>query len=258
MAAATGRSVDLNSDLGEGYGPYVIGDDAAMLSLVTSANIACGGHASDPETMYRSLCLARERGVVVGAHPGYPDRENFGRRDLPYRPAEITRFTAAQIGALIAMAKLAGTEVRYVKPHGALNNRACDDAGTADAIMAAVEAIDRNLAVLAVSGTALESAARRRGLHVYSEVFADRGYTPAGRLVPRGTPGDLIHDEAAATSRLLGFLDSGMMPTVGGSPVPLAVHSICIHGDNPGAIRIARALRSAIAANGIALRPFLS
>ncbi len=257
MAAAM-RSVDLNSDLGEGYGPYAIGDDAAMLSLVTSANIACGGHASDPETMYRTLCLARERGVVVGAHPGYPDRENFGRRDLPYAPAEITRFTAAQIGALIAMARLAGTEVRYVKPHGALNNRACDDAEISDAIIAAVEAIDRNLAVLAISGTELETAARKRGLPVYSEVFADRGYTPAGRLVPRGTPGDLIHDEEAAASRLLGFLDSGRMPTIGGSPVALAVHSICIHGDNPGAVRIARALRSALEANGIPLRPFLA
>src|SRR4029453_12499088 len=144
MAAA--RSVDLNSDLGEGYGPYALGDDAAMLSLVTSANIACGGHASDPDTMYRALCLARERGVVVGAHPGYPDRENFGCRDLPYSPAEITPFAAAQIGALVGMAKLAGTEGRYVKAHGALNNRACDDAEISDAIVAAVEAIDPNLA----------------------------------------------------------------------------------------------------------------
>ena len=122
MAAIT--SVDLNSDLGEGYGPYALGDDAAMLALVSSANIACGGHASDPDTMYRTLCLARDRGVVVGAHPGYPDRQYFGRRDLPYTPDEITRFTAAQTGALIAMAKLAGTAVSYVKPHGALNNRA--------------------------------------------------------------------------------------------------------------------------------------
>jgi 5-oxoprolinase (ATP-hydrolysing) subunit A len=256
--AAAISSVDLNSDLGEGYGPYAIGDDAAMLSLVSSANIACGGHASDPDTMDRILSLARERGVVVGAHPGYPDRLNFGRRDLPYTPAEITRFTAAQIGALIAMARLAGTEVRYVKPHGALNNRACDDAGISDAIVAAVAAIDRNLAVLAVSGTELETAARRHGLPVYSEIFADRGYTPAGRLVPRGTPGDLIHDEATAVSRLLGFLDSGRMPTIGGAPIPLAVHSICIHGDNPGAVRLARALRSALEANGIAIRSFLT
>jgi UPF0271 protein len=256
--AAAISSVDLNSDLGEGYGPYAIGDDAAMLSLVTSANIACGGHASDPDTMDRTLSLARERGVVVGAHPGYPDRLNFGRRDLPYTPAEITRFTAAQIGALMAMARLAGTAVRYVKPHGALNNRACDDAGISDAIVAAVAAIDRNLAVLAISGTELETAARRHGLPVYSEIFADRGYTPAGRLVPRGTPGDLIHDEADAVSRLLGFLDSGKMPTVGGAPIPLAVHSICIHGDNPGAVRLARALRSALEANGIAIRSFLT
>ena len=254
MAAIT--SVDLNSDLGEGYGPYAIGDDAAMLALVSSANIACGGHASDPDTMYRTLCLARDRGVVVGAHPGYPDRQHFGRRDLPYTPGEITRFTAAQTGALIAMAKLAGTAVSYVKPHGALNNRACDDAAVADAIVAAVAAIDPGLPILALSRTELETAARRPGRPVYSEVFADRGYTTDGRLVPRGTPGDLIHDEAAAVSRLLGFLRSGEMPTRDGPPVRLTVQSICIHGDNPGSVRLARALRDALAANAIAIRPF--
>ena len=217
MAAAT-RSVDLNSDLGEGYGPYAIGDDAAMLSLVTSANIACGGHASDPETMYRTLCLARERGVVVGAHPGYPDRENFGRRDLPYTPAEITRFTAAQIGALTAMAKLAGTEVRYVKPHGALNNRACDDVEISDAIMAAVE---RSIASSPSSQSrGPSSRSRRAGAASRSLTRCCRSRLHA-HWAPgaRGTPGDLIHDEAAAASRLLGFLDSGRMPTIGGSPV---------------------------------------
>src|SRR4051794_3003515 len=180
MAAIT--SVDLNSDLGEGYGPYALGDDAAMLALVSSANIACGGHASDPDTMYRTLCLARDRGVVVGAHPGYPDRQHFGRRDLPYTPDEITRFTAAQTGALIAMAKLAGTAVSYVKPHGAPNNPPGAEPAPADAIAAAVAAIGQGLAVLALPGTELETAARRRGLPVYSEVFADRGYTAEGRL----------------------------------------------------------------------------
>lgn len=153
--------IDLNSDLGEGYGPWTMGDDARILDCVTSANIACGGHAGDPETMYRTLCLAAQRGVVVGAHPGYADREGFGRRVIPMAPAEIGRTVAAQVGALDAMARLAGTRVRYVKLHGALGNLAAADAAVAQAVAAVVRALDPALAVLAISGTALEHAAPR-------------------------------------------------------------------------------------------------
>jgi UPF0271 protein len=251
------RAIDLNADLGEGYGPWVMGDDAAMLDVVTSANLACGGHASDPETMYRTLCMARERHINIGAHPSYPDKEGFGRRRLPSTPGEIERFVAAQVGALGALAALAGVRVRYVKPHGALGNVATEDAAVADAILRAVRAVDPGLAVLAISGTVLEHRARDAGLQVFSEVFADRGYTAAGNLVPRSEPGALIHDADVATRRMLVFLKTGRMPTVDGGEAPLEVHSICIHGDSREAIAMARHLRQALDASGVIVSGFL-
>ena len=199
------RTIDLNSDLGEGFGPWAMGDDAAMLGLVTSANIACGGHASDPETMFTTLRLAAERGVTIGAHPGYNDREGFGRRIIPMTPAEITRMTAAQIGALIGVAAVAATKVSYVKAHGALANHAADNRPAADAIVAAVRAISPALALLAISGTELEHAARAAGQPVYCEIFADRGYLSTGRLVPRNRPDAMIPDAKVAADRLLTF-----------------------------------------------------
>ncbi len=249
--------VDLNADLGEGYGPWNMGDDAAMLDIVTSANIACGGHASDPETMYRTLLLARERGIRVGAHPSYPDLAGFGRRRLPCTVGEVERFVAAQIGQLMAVAALAGTRVSYVKPHGALGNVAAVEADVAAAILRATRAVDAKLAVLAISGTVLEQLARAGGFEVFSEIFADRGYTAAGTLVPRSEPGALITDADAATGRILAFLDSGRMPAVDGSLVPLKVDSICIHGDSAHAVHMARHLKAALVAKGIAVRPFL-
>lgn len=252
------NSIDLNADLGEGYGPWSMGDDAAMLALVTSANVACGGHASDPETMFRTMTLARAHGVVVGAHPSYPDLPGFGRRRLPATPGEIERFVAAQVGALVAVGALAGQPVRYVKPHGALANVAAAERDVADAIVRAVDAIDRSLAILAISGTALEAAARAAGLRVFSEVYADRGYTAAGDLVPRRSPGALIHDADEAAERLTAFLDTGAMPTVDGDAVPLAVDSICVHGDNPAAVAMATRVRAMLAARGLTIRPFLS
>lgn len=252
------RTIDLNSDLGEGYGPWVMGDDRAMLDIVTSANIACGGHASDPETMFRTLTWARERKITVGAHPSYPDKEGFGRRRLPYPPPEVERFVAAQIGALMAIAALAGTRVAYVKPHGALANVATEDRPVAEAIVRAVRAVDSRLAILAISGTVLEQAARDAGAKVFSEIYADRGYTPAGNLVPRDQPGALIEDYGAAAARLLSYLGTGLMPTVGGQPVALAGHSICVHGDNPNAVVMARAIRVALAGRSVQIAPFLS
>ena len=251
------RTIDLNSDLGEGFGPWSMGDDAAMLDLVNSANIACGGHASDPETMFATLRLAAERGVIVGAHPGYNDREGFGRRVIPMAPDEIGRMVAAQVGALMGVAALAGTRVAYVKPHGALGNLAADRRDVADAIVAAVRAISPDLAILAISGTELEQAARAGGSTVFSEIFADRAYLATGRLVPRSRPGAVIHDSAAAVDRLLGFLDSGLMPVVDGDPIPLAAQSICVHGDSPGAVEMARAIQQLLTAAGVTLAPFL-
>ncbi len=251
------RHIDLNSDLGESFGPWKMGDDAAMLSLVTSANIACGGHASDPDTMFETLTAARQRDVVVGAHPGYLDREGFGRRVIPMAPDQIGRMVAAQIGALQAVAKLAGTEVRYVKPHGALANLAARDKDVAQGIAAAIASVDPNLSVLAISGTALEQVASDAGMDTYSEIFADRGYQSNGQLVPRGQPGDMLHDPTEAAERLIGYLDTGLMPVVDGDPIPLRAHSICVHGDNPSAVGMAGTIRDRLTAHGLALSGFV-
>nr|WP_312847282.1 5-oxoprolinase subunit PxpA [Aliiroseovarius sp. M344] len=249
--------IDLNSDLGEGFGPWAMGDDAEMLSIVTSANVACGGHASDPETMFHTLSLAKDRGVNVGAHPGYNDREGFGRRVIPMSPAEIGRMCAAQIGALMGIAAQVGVPVTYVKAHGALANLAARDRDVAGAIVAAVQHIDPKLAMLAISGTLGEAAARDANAPVFSEIFADRGYLSSGQLVPRGQKGAMIHDAKEAADRLLSFLDSGLMPVVDGDPIRLNAHSICVHGDSAGAVDMAREIHARLTANGVQITSFM-
>ena len=248
--------IDLNSDLGEGFGPWTMGDDAEMLSIVSSANIACGGHASDPETMYRTLTLARDSGVAVGAHPGFNDPIGFGRRVIPMAPAEIGRMCAAQIGAFIGIAAQVGVPVDYVKPHGALGNLAARDRTVADAIAEAVQKIDPTLAILAISGTQSEHAARAAGVPVYAEVFADRGYLASGQLVPRDTEGAMIHDAADAATRLLTFLDTGLMPVIDGDPIKLNVQSVCVHGDSVGAVKMAPEIRTRLTAHGVQITRF--
>jgi len=252
------RQIDLNSDLGEGFGPWTMGEDAQMLSLVTSANIACGGHASDPETIFQTLTQAAQKGVIVGAHPGYNDREGFGRRIIPMTPAEIGRMVAAQIGALIGVSALVSVCVSYVKPHGALANLAARDMDVARAIAQAIVAQGADLDILAISGTALEQAARDEGLRVHSEIFADRAYQSNGQLVPRDQPGAVIHDARAASDRLLAFLDTGLMPVLDGDPIPLTAHSICVHGDSPGAVAMARLIRDDLSAAGVQLAGFVT
>lgn len=249
------RSIDLNSDLGEGFGPWPMGDDATMLSLVTSANIACGGHASDPDTMFKTLELARDQGVSIGAHPGYADREGFGRRVIPMEPAQITRMVAAQIGALQALASLAGTKVDYVKAHGALANLAASKREVADAVAVAVQGLG-DMSLLAISGTQLEHAGRAAGVPVFSEIFADRGYLSTGQLVPRGQEGAMIHDAGEAADRLLGYLDTGLMPVIDGDPIPLEAHSICIHGDSDSAVAMAVEIRKRLSDAGVTLARF--
>ena len=249
--------IDLNSDLGEGFGPWRMGDDAAILDTVTSANIACGGHAGDPATMVETLVLARDRNVVAGAHPGFADREGFGRRLIPLSAREVEQLVATQIGALMGAAALAGARVRYVKPHGALGNWAADDRAVADAVVRASRAVSPALAILAISGTELEHAAREAGLAVFSEIFADRGYLSTGRLVPRSREGALIHDPAEAAARLVAFLSTGAMPTLDGGAIPLAAHSICVHGDSAGALAMARHVRAGLNAAGVTVAPFL-
>lgn len=247
------RTIDLNADLGEG-----IGDDAAMLSLVTSANIACGGHAGDAETMYATLREAVAKNVTIGAHPGYTDRANFGRVIVPMEPAAAGRMAAAQIGGLMAVAALAGGRVNYVKPHGALANLAADDTALAEALVTAIRAVSPGLVVLAISGTALESVARDRGMRVYSEVFADRAYLSTGRLVPRSHAQALLHDPSEAATRMAGFLRTGLMPVIDGPPIPLAADSICVHGDSPGAVDMARTIRAMLVSEGVTPCPFVA
>jgi UPF0271 protein len=233
-----------------------MGDDAQILDCVTSANIACGGHAGDPETMFRTLRLAAHKGVRVGAHPGYADREGFGRRVIPMAVDEIGRLVVAQVGALVALARLAGTEVRYVKPHGALGNLAAADRSVAAGIVAAIRGLDPQLAVLAISGTMLEQVAREQGVAVYSEVFADRAYQPNGQLVPRSQPGAVLDDAKEAADRLVGYLRTGRMPVAGGEPIALRADSICVHGDSAHAVDMARHIRARLQAEGVVLAPF--
>lgn len=249
--------VDLNADLGEGYGPWRMGNDAALLDLLTSANVACGGHAGDADTMVETLELARARGVVVGAHPGYADPAGFGRRVIPMTARGIERMVATQIGTLMGAAALAGVRVAYVKAHGALANLAADEVDVAQAVARAVAAVSRDLGLLAISGTALEPAGRGCGLQVFSEVFADRAYLPNGRLVPRSQPGAVIEDVDAAVARLIDFVQTGRMPVLDGLPIALAADSICVHGDSPHAVAMARAVRQGLIGAGVTLAPFI-
>ena len=252
------RSIDLNADLGESFGPWNMGDDGKMLQIVSSANIACGGHAGDNATMFDTVTAAKAAGVVIGAHPGFEDRQGFGRRRLPLTVTEVEQLVAAQTGALCGVAALAGADVRYVKAHGALSNWAAGEPEIAAAIVRATRAVMGDQALLlAVSGTALEREADHAGLAACSEVFADRGYTPEGQLVPRNQPGAMIHDAAAAATRLIAFLETGDMPTVGGAPVKLNAGSICVHGDGPTAVAMAAALRARLTDAGLNIRSFV-
>jgi UPF0271 protein len=252
------KTIDLNSDLGESFGPWNMGDDAAMLGIVSSANVACGGHAGDSATMFDTLTVAAQNGVCVGAHPGFEDRQGFGRRRLPLTMTEIEQLIAAQVGTLKGVAGLAGTTVRYVKPHGALGNWAAESEDVASAIARAIKRAHSDCAVLAISGTALETVALKSGLETYSEIFADRGYGDDGNLVPRSKPGAMIEDADTACQRLIEFFDNGRMPTVSGGYVSLKAHSICIHGDNPHAVDMGRTIKAQLIDAGFDVQPFIT
>lgn len=249
-------SIDLNSDLGESYGPWHMGDDKSMLNIVTSASIACGGHASDPNTMTETVCLAKQKNVVIGAHPGFADKEAFGRRLLPMSAANVESLVASQVGALIGIANLNDAEVKYVKAHGALANWAAATTEIAQAIVKAVQKSAPHCALLAISGTELEKAGRQLGLKTYSEVFADRAYQSNGQLVPRSIEGSVIHDAKAASDRLVKFLDSGDMPTLDGNSVKLNADSICIHGDNPAAVAMGKTIQQQLISEGFTIASF--
>jgi UPF0271 protein len=249
--------VDLNSDVGESFGRWELGDDAAMLSLVTSANVACGFHAGDPTTLRRTCTLAARRGVAVGAQVGYRDLAGFGRRFIEVAPDELTDDVVYQIGALDGMCRAAGTRVRYVKPHGALYNAIVHHEAQAAAVVAAVTAYDPALPVLGLPGSEFLAAAETAGLRTVREFFVDRGYTPEATLVPRSQPGALLHDPDEVTARVLRMVTDGVVTAVDGSEVRVAADSACVHGDSPGAVAMATAVRAGLEGAGVPLRPFV-
>lgn len=246
--------VDLNCDMGEGTGAWRMGQDDALLDLVTSANIACGFHAGDPSIMERTVKSALSRGVSLGAHPSLHDLEGFGRRSMAVTPEEVYGLVLYQIGSIDAFARVAGGKLHHVKPHGALYNMAAKDAGLADAIARAVRDFDPGLILVGLSGSELLRAARALGLASASEVFADRGYEPDGSLAPRGTPGAMIEDEGVAVSRVLRMIREGKVQSRIGGDVEVQADTVCIHGDQPKALDFARRLRKALAEEGVVVR----
>jgi 5-oxoprolinase (ATP-hydrolysing) subunit A len=254
-AASTG-TVDLNADLGESYGAWRLGDDEALLELVTSANVACGFHAGDPLTIRRTCGLAVAGGVRIGAQVSYRDLAGFGRREMVVPPAELEAEVLYQLAALDGVARAEGGRVGYVKPHGALYNRAVWDADQAGAVAAAVRSYALDLPVLTLPGSALAAAAADAGLPVVTEAFADRAYNPDGTLVRRGLPGAVLTDPDAVATRVTRMVTTGTVQAADGSDLHVTARSVCIHGDTPGAVAMARAVRAALSAAGVRLVPF--
>jgi 5-oxoprolinase (ATP-hydrolysing) subunit A len=250
------RHVDLNSDLGESFGRWRLGDDDAVLDLVTSANVACGFHAGDPSTLRRTCAAAAERGVAIGAQVGYPDLVGFGRRFIDMAPGELADAVLYQLGALEAFARVAGSRVAYVKPHGALYNAVVTHPGQAGAVVAAVRAYGGDLPILGLPGSALLAHAEAAGLPAVPEAFADRAYTPEGALVPRREPGAVLADPIAVAARAVRMATEGEVVAVDGSVVAVRPASLCVHGDAPDAVALAAAVRSGLEAAGVVLRPF--
>lgn len=251
----TQRAIDINADVGESFGPWPMGDDATLMPILTSASIACGAHAGDPLVMRRTLALAASAGTAAGAHPGYPDRQGFGRRPMALSPDEVEAEVATQIGALAALARLLGMPLRHVKPHGALYNTAADNAALAEAITRAVKGVDPELVLVARAGSVQVAVARAAGLRVAEEAFADRGYDAQGRLLGRGLPGALIADPAQAAARALTLVQTGQLTAVDGTPLTIVADTLCVHSDSPGAAQIARAVRDALTQAAIPLAP---
>jgi 5-oxoprolinase (ATP-hydrolysing) subunit A len=248
--------IDINSDLGEGYGRYRCGDDGALLSIVTSANVACGFHAGDPEIMAQTFTVAKKHGVAVGAHAGFPDLWGFGRRPIPFSAGEIERLVAYQIGAAMALASYAGHRITHVNAHGTLGNLSETDKDVADAVARAISAVDRNLAALTIARSEQVRAAERAGLRAFSQIYADRAYTEQGTLVSRSEPGAVIHDATEAAKRVVAMVEAGALITVSGARLATPIDSVCVHGDSPHAIETARTVRQALERAGATVAPF--
>ena len=243
--------VDLNSDVGESFGAYTIGQDLILLPLVTSANVACGFHAGDPGVMRATVALAKQHDVAVGAHPGFPDLVGFGRRDLHATPREVEDFVLYQIGALAAIAAAQGVRLQHVKPHGALFNMAVRDATLADAIARATASVDRSLILFGLPGSELIRAGERAGLRTAREAFADRAYDPDGTLVSRRLPDAVIHDADVVEARVVRMATDRTVVAVDGSAVRLDIDTICVHGDTRGAADLAARIRRALERSGV-------
>ena len=248
--------IDLNSDLGESLGAWSMGDDAAMLDIVSSANVACGFHAGDPAGILATLKAAHARGVSVGAHVAYPDLLGFGRRNMDVASADLVADVIYQIGALQGLAQAAGTRITYVKPHGALYNTIAHDSAQALDVITAIRDVDANLALVALAGSPLVRWAQDAGLRVIAEAFADRAYTPQGALVSRREPGAVLHDSALVAQRMLRLVRDGVIQAIDGSLARVQAQSICVHGDSPGAVEMARAVRMALESDGVVVRSF--
>ena len=248
--------IDLNSDLGESLGAWSMGDDAAMLDIVSSANVACGFHAGDPAGILATLKAAHARGVSVGAHVAYPDLLGFGRRNMDVASADLVADVIYQIGALQGLAQAAGTRITYVKPHGALYNTIAHDSAQALDVITAIRDVDANLALVALAGSPLVRWAQDAGLRVIAEAFADRAYTPQGALVSRREKSAVLHDSALVAQRMLRLVRDGVIQAIDGSLARVQAQSICVHGDSPGAVEMARAVRMALESDGVVVRSF--
>lgn len=248
-------AIDLNSDLGESFGPYVIGNDDEMLKVISSANVACGFHGGDPLVMHRTLTLAKRHGVGVGAHPGFYDLWGFGRRQIRQDPSEVEKMLIFQIGAIQGMAAAVGTEVTHYKIHGALGNMACVEEDLAMAAARAVKAVAPDILFVVLPMSELEKAGERLGLRMAREIYADRAYDDAGMLVPRKAEGAVISDPAVAGARILRFIEQGAIESIGGKRIPVPIDTICVHGDSPSAVGIAADLRRQITGAGIEIVP---
>lgn len=247
--------IDLNSDMGEGFGPYRLCDDEALMDVVSSANIACGFHAGDPDTMARMIRLAKARGVGTGAHPGFPDRLGFGRRELPVAADEMRQQVLYQLGALTAIAKGEGVPVAHIGFHAAMGNMINRDPALADLIMQAIKSVDRELIVFSMPGTQIERAATRTGLRTLTLFLADRAYDASGQLVSRKLPNSVLREEATVRARVRQFLESGTVTTIDNQTIEVRARSILVHSDTPGALELARIVRSEIEAAGATVAP---
>ena len=249
------KKIDLNCDLGESFGAYTIGADEQVIPHITSANIACGFHASDPLVMDKTVGLAQKAGIQIGAHPGYPDLMGFGRRNLNASPKEVRAYIQYQIGALAAFAKAHGMRLQHVKPHGAMYNMAGKDPLLAEAVCEGVASVDENLILLGLSGSQMELFAQKKGIRFAREVFADRAYEPDGSLVARSKPGAMITDEDEAIRRVLRMVTEGKVTTVTGEEIAIRADSVCVHGDGEKALAFTAKIHAALQAQGIALAP---